>query len=314
MAHLYKGYTILGTSDVESHLAQVMAIHEDFLEYMDQTFSGKRFIAARVIAKDSSKHWLVNVHFPHNDNSMEDYEDALCDLLSFINMHRRECLLLAGDWNADRESIRALLLDASPGDLGLQPLRGGMHTRFGTQSSAELDYYFINDSFRSVASLDTLAVVADDPQHRLQLGSDHSAVQLNFSIRRPQPKQRTRARKRCGVYQVNKNMVERRVASGIFRFDDMDVKSQWEVLRKVSNDVSFRMTSLKYVDSDEIKSLCALRRAEVNPNEKSRLTRLIVSKRLQCRAEWWGNLEKQASCGDCAAVKYLRRRRHLDPK
>ena len=302
------GYTILGSSTTSSYLAQVIAVHEDYLDHVIDTYQGDRFIAARVMTKAGVKVWLTSVHFPHSDNDMEQFERACVELTQFLRGRFRDNVVLAGDWNASVGGHRALLLDATLSSLQYVPYRPGVPTRFGPCSSTEFDYFFVSPSYHHLIRVGSIAAVVDNPQARRELGSDHSAVALHFDIKRRHKHRRYRKRNKCGSYMVASDKLAEYVATGCFHLQDMNVTQQWERFLAVSNEVLVRTPTLKYCDPVEIKQLCKQRQVTQDPEIRASIARVILSKRCEAKRSWWRDLEERASKGDAAAIRYIRQR------
>ena len=303
-----EGFTLLGTSETSSHLSLVMAFHETFLDHIVETVQGDRFIGARVLTKAGSKLWFVTVHLPHSDNDFELFEAAVIDLARFVRRRAGQNIVLAGDWNAIDGSPRALFLDATLSELRVFPYRSGQSTRFSSQSSSELDYFYASSVFMPQVIQDSIAVMVDDRRARFELGSDHAPVFMHFCVQNRLSKRKLPRRRRCGSYIVDTGKLHNYVATGCFRLEDMHVTQQWEIIKSVAHSVLYRCPSHKYQDPPNIKNLCRQRQLETDPMLRAEMTRRIIGMRLQARRHWWSELEALASQGVSSATRYIRQR------
>ena len=71
--------------------------------------------------------------------------------------------------------------------------------------------------------------------------------------------------------------------------------------------------SLKYKDSSYIKELCRQRRCLTEPQERVRLSRVILAQRAHERRKWWAELEGMAGAGDSRALAFIRKRAQTRP-
>ncbi|OLP99350.1 hypothetical protein AK812_SmicGene18103 [Symbiodinium microadriaticum] len=251
-----------------------------------------------------------------DDASEDAFHQAVHELQVLCQGHRREEVVLIGDFNVEPSTDRAALLDDALSHCKFQQFRPEGATRFGHRSASALDFAYISEpiSRRLLPNESHIKVVQGS---RREVGSDHDKIclELVFGQRLPHSSKRhkdrrRRARGKCGRWTVKPNIGASVQSCEGFR--DLDVHGQWEHLKQLQRACSFPTPSCKYRDSIALKDMCRQRREEVDPCAKQTLTRAIVAKRSAEKAEWLRSLESRAASGDARAIHYLKGR--LQPR
>ena len=308
-------YYVFGTDTLESHLGQMILISRDAAECILSTYHGERVIGVQYRDTEGKHLWVFSVHMPHQDNSDDAYLHAIHELRSLAHAHKDHSVIVAGDFNADVGSARALSLEEAFGYSRYTVRRPDGPTRFGRVSNAQLDFVFISQPLR-VCLLEDHSKLSVVSGSRREIGSDHDriAYELVFGRRLSSgPRHRNRgARSRCGRYSV-KDSLKMGIQCCI-GFEALDLAGKWETLKQFQTRYTYRTPSHKFKDSPYLKSLCMDRRCCSDVEHKAVLTRAIVARRAHEKADWLQKLEHSASSGNAYAIRYLRKRvRHPSP-
>ena len=309
-------FFVYGTEQLDSYLGQVILLSRDAVDFIHSTYAGSRVIGVHY--RDCSGHdrRVFSVHLPHQDASEDAFHQAVHELQVLCQGHRREEVVLIGDFNVEPSTDRAALLDDALSHCKFQQFRPEGATRFGHRSASALDFAYISEpiSRRLLSNESHIKVVQGS---RREVGSDHDKIclELVFGQRLPHSSKRhkdrrRRARGKCGRWTVKPNVGASVQSCEGFR--DLDVHGQWEQLKQLQRACSFPTPSCKYRDSIALKDMCRQRREEVDPCAKQTLTRAIVAKRSAEKAEWLRSLESRAASGDARAIHYLKGR--LQPR
>ena len=304
-------FFVFGSSRVQSHLAQMILLSKDAVECVLDTFEGERVIGVQFVATASKvKRWIFSIHLPHSDNDEDTFAVALAELSTVCHRHQSGQVVILGDFNVERESHRAFLLDDVLGRFGYKTFRGGVATRFGRNGSSELDFACVSRKLNAmIRRIPQAARLIVHSQSRLDIGSDHERITLELALgdKIPRRARRRPNKGRCGRWSVGLNLNEH-VSQLQTVFSEMSLVGKWEALKETQVACCYRTPTYKFKDSPQLKQMCKDRTQCQDPDTKLLLTRGILAKRRAEKIEWLRDLEERSSRGEAGAIRYLRGR------
>ena len=315
-AHEVHADYVIGISAMDSHLAQMMLLKRDCVEHILGTWRGKRHMCAEFMSAETRRRMVVaSCHFPRSNNSDDDFEESSRELVNVTNRYRGIPMIIVGDDKCARGSDRALLLDSCVNTRSGVVYPSGRPTRFGRQSSAELDYVSVNECLNQIILQHSHAVHVRVVDHSSQvLGSDHCCVLAELLLQTPEAtaavkhRRRRRCRRhRCSQWSVDADKVASMV-SDMPSFDSTALDAQWESLQRMAVQSSSPMTPLRYKDDEYLKQLCRRKCVCTGPQETACLTRIITATRHEAKTRWLRDLMQRGSSGDSTAIRYLKNR------
>ena len=249
----------------ESHLAQVIALDQDFVDIVYETFVGRRFVAVGIgTTPPSRKLMIVSCHLPHIGNSDEVFLTALHGLVTYVTSLRHQYdFLLGGDWNCAPGDERHGLWSVPLSLLGASFVTPCGPTRFGRYSNTILDHFvyfprLCSRPARPLNAYDQVTVVDDSHQ---DIGSDHAFVIWDLAFVHASPLDRSRKVRRAPTDRCSRWVVRKDAPLQLgdtSSFVRLSLPAQWGALRGWAESISHRAPSLKYVDSEPLKELCSV--------------------------------------------------------
>ena len=311
-----RNYTAIGSASTSSHLGQMILLQKECVEHVISAWRGDRFIAVELVLAGTGHRVIVaSCHLPHSHNDDELFLDALRDLVQLFIQKRDTPIILLGDFNCEQGSERGITSDSCFTLRGCRFFRTNSATRFGKHSETELDYLCCNQAFQQLLLPDEgAAKIQSHPTTRLELGSDHCCISFMAALHDPRAtvissrRRRQYRSSRCKRWQVDPDKLREILPTIAHDFTGTDLQGQWQVLKRVAEQVSTPRTSMKYQDSTILKNLCLRRRLATDPLEKAELTRQVVSLRHLEKSAWIQNLHSRSRQGDCNAIRYLKQR------
>ena len=315
-------YHILGTSSCDSHLGNVILLDRQSVKFISESWHGRRFAAVRFTLDSGCEVVFVNVHFPHKDRPDGEFELACAELNHIFTKYSSIAVIVAGDFNCEWKGDcddRGAALQIELASLGVCCKQSECSTWHGRVSSRTYDYFILNDRMKAllvdVDYGDDTNVVSGS---RIELPSDHDLVCcsiLMYATSNPKElRTQTWHRRPCRKWVVDAAHVAQLAAAQRDVFvQQYSPSQQWEALCAMSRQVSVPRRSCKYVDPPFVKDLCKQRRSCGEVQERSRLTKEILTQRHLARLHWWSKLESQAASGDFGAIDYVRKKQNPRP-
>eukprot|EP00439_Symbiodinium_sp_Y106_P033697 s5109_g4.t1 len=301
---------VLGTSDTQSYLGQVIVLDHAFVDSLVCTYHGTRWIAARFVDARQQERVVIGIHFPHRDNSVQYYEDCLYELEQFIsNMGARTPCIIGGDWNAEPGDDRFAMLEASLGPKGFTRFGSDKPTWHGRFTHSNLDYFYVNMHELKRPSSHAEPDIKHDEEAAGALQCDHDILSLSLYCihHHSKSKRKPRKRNRCRKWAVSSEALAARDIDPAW-FAGKNSAEQSEILKNLASSCSVPRPSFKYKDPESIKQLCRQRHLTSDPSLRQQLSQQILSQRREAREEWLRDLMRRAASGDYGAIGYLKQR------
>ena len=308
-------YRVLGSCGVESHLSQVILLDELVVDHLVPAKSGRRCVEVTFVHKILRCKWFVlGCHLPHSNDAEEVFQQALWELECAC--HRAsDCpvAIVGGDFNCQCGDDRFLQLVALMSSKNFCIIYREVDTWYNFGTSRRYDFFFlrVQGAIKHLEpAAELAALVVQDAMK--ELPSDHSLVGVHLLLASRALGTRTSvstsSRSGCRRARVDEDKLKLSLQQHLAAKISSSIYEQWSALQRCSWFSCIPRHSLKYVDSRELKELCALKRAAADPDERTRLARLILAKRASDKLLWWRGLEDMAGSGDSAAIQYLQGR------
>ena len=248
--------------------------------------------------------WLLcSLHFPHQQrpDALKAWEEGVSDLLQHLTGLRWDHNIVVGhDLNQNLHAefdefegmmhYREMIFQAG---LQTSPALGDTWHARGISSAIDFFLHQVRGAELSFHKREDL---------RIALPSDHDAMVMTFSLRRPgTSKRRVRPpRTLCGKWTVATGALWEEL-SGTANWDD-------EVLNRAFRcpGVSHRPKSLRYQDPPHIRELISRRKRAKDPDERTALMQEVHQLRVQAKAEHKEHLLGEAQAGNCRAIAHMR--------
>ena len=314
-------YHILGTSSCDSHSGNVILLDRQSVKFISESWHGKRYAAVRFTLDSGCEVVFVNVHFPHKDRPDSEFELACAEVNHILTKFSSTAVIIAGDFNCEwsnHQDDRGAALQAELASFGVCCKHPESKTWHGRVSSRTYDYFIFNDKMKSLLVDVDYGDDTDVVQgSHTELPSDRDLVFFSVLMcAKSNPKKlRTQVwhRRRCRKWVVDSAQLKQLVDDTHEAFvQDYTLSQQWQALCTMSSKASIPRRSCKYVDPPHVKELCKRRRKSV-ADERSRLTKEILTQRHLARLHWWSTLESQAASGEFGAIDYVRKRQNPKP-
>ena len=264
----WNGLRVIGRSDMESHLGQMIAVEDDVLSHVIDTKATARCILVQVqLNLYPTQLCMISCHLPHKDNTAQALSDAVTELECLLRAHRGCPTVTAGDFNAQLGDDRFLQLSTMMHSMSFICRQSGLPTRHGKYSHREYDFFFDNlATTLQLRSDDVEVTVGGESSQGIR--SDHDLVRGLFPLPAPAQQQQesaaglsTKSFKAAGVakWEVNAEALHAQVES--LQEPPGSVEAQWEWFKthppkslpdKRAANTVIHLTSRSSVGKDEL--------------------------------------------------------------
>ena len=292
--------------------------HIPFVEKVSPLSCG----VAVTLRKAGIRTFVVSAHLPHSHradclDTWHVFNSELDALLARKRIHDELVLLLDANYelgevefhidpnNSDERSFLATGLMQQHSLIATRPDVYTWSNQRGAES--KIDFVLVSSPSQELLSQQVHA------NTDFLLGCDHRAVSACFKSfgLPPSPSKRPKRQKnRCGQWRIDAPKLLQAAAALAehheLRGQDFTIPD----LQQLSDSVSFRPKSYRYVDPPHIRDLIAQRRRLVGP-EARLLGKDILRARSAAKAAWLVDLLDKGAQGDFRAIAYFRRRQSV---